>query len=361
MVERRQERHTQTFCDEFQAMITTSLHAKQHGYTIVEFMLAITLGLFLLGGIAVVFASSKQTYRMQDSLWQLQDNSRFAMEFLIKDLRMSGFRGCNGNDITPINTLNNGTDFNYDFMTGLQGFDASASGWLPALPSALAAVTPSLSADSDVITIRRAQEPGINITAPFMNNNSAALHVDAGNGLNQFDIVLVTDCSAAAILQISGANPGTSGTIAHNTGVGTPGNATSDLGKIFLDDAEIMKLITVSYFIAPDAAGTGSRSLWRKVADGAPEELAAGVENMQVLYGEDTDNDRSVNRYVTADNVTDMDQVRSLKLSFLMATLTNNITSSPQPYTFNGVTVTPADRKLRRVFSTVVNLRNRTM
>ena len=342
-------------------MIDQTQHTKQKGYSIIEFMVAMTIGLFLLGGIGIVFISSKQTYRMQDSLWQLQDNSRFAMEFLIKDLRMASFRGCNGNGITPVNTLNNVTDFNYDFMVGLQGFEASASGWSPALPLEISSITLPPSAESDIVTIRRALEPGIGVTAPFMNNNSAALHVDAANGLSQFDIVMVSDCSAAAILQISNANPGTSGTIAHNTGVGTPGNATSDLGKIFREDAEIMKLVTVSYFVAPDTAVAGSRSLWRKVADGAPEELAAGVEGMQILYGEDTDNDRSVNRYVTADNVADMSQVVSLKLSLLMVTLADNITSSAQPYTFGGVAVTPVDRKLRRVFTTVVNLRNRTM
>jgi type IV pilus assembly protein PilW len=64
---------------------------------------------------------------------------------------------------------------------------------------------------------------------------------------------------------------------------------------------------------------------------------------------------------VTADNVADMNRIMSFKLSFLMTTLEGNITSKPQPYTFNGVTITPTDRKLRRVFSTVVNLRNRTM
>jgi len=304
-------------------MIDQTQHTKQKGYTIVEFMVAMTIGLFLLGGIGIVFISSKQTYRMQDSLWQLQDNSRFAMEFLIKDLRMASFRGCNGNGIIPVNTLNNVTDFNYDFMVGLQGFEASASGWSPALPLDISSITLPPSAESDIVTIRRALEPGIGVTAPFMNNNSAALHVDAGNGLSQFDIVMVSDCSAAAILQISNANPGTSGTIAHNTGAGTPGNATSDLGKIFREDAEIMKLVTVSYFVASDTAAAGSRSLWRKVADGAPEELAAGVEGMQILYGEDTDNDRSVNRYVTADNVADMSQVVSLKLSLLMVTLGN--------------------------------------
>lgn len=342
-------------------MTNPTIHTEQRGYTIVELMVAMAIGLFLLGGIGMVFISSKQTYHMQDSLWQLQDNSRFAMGFLIKDLRMAGFRGCNSNAIVPVNTLNNVADFNYNFMLGVQGFEAAGLGWSPALPAALSSANPPPSAGSDVITLRRAQEPGIGVTAPFMNNNSAALHVDAGNNLSQFDIILVTDCAAAAILQVSSANPGTSGTIAHNTGVGTPGNASSDLGKIFRDDAEIMKLVTVSYFIAPSAAVAGSRSLWRKVGAGAAEELAEGVENMQILYGEDTDNDRSVNRYVTADNVADMNRIMSFKLSFLMTTLEGNITSKPQPYTFNGVTITPTDRKLRRVFSTVVNLRNRTM
>lgn len=335
--------------------------AGQRAYSIVEFMVAITIGLFLLGGIAFVYVGNKQSYRMQESVWQLQDNSRFAMEFLVKDLRMAGFRGCNSNAITPVNTLNSGTNFNYNFALGLQGFEAVGSSWSPALPAEVSAANPSPSTGSDIITTRRALEPGIGVTAPFMNTNSAALHVDAGNTLNQFDIVLVTDCTASAILQISGANPGTSGTIAHNTGVGVPGNATTNLGKIFRDDAEIMKLATVTYYIAPSSMQAGSRSLWRKVGGNAAEELAEGVENMQVLYGEDTDNDGSVNHYVTANNVTDMNHVSSLKLSFLMATLDDNITRAPQPYTFNGATVTPTDRKLRRVFSNVVNLRNRTM
>jgi len=342
-------------------MIDPVIHVEQRGYTLVELMVAITIGLFILGGIGMVFVSSKQTYRMQDSLWQLQDNSRFAMEFLIKDLRMAGFRGCNSSAITPVNTLNNGADFDYNFTVGVQGFEATGSGWSPALPAAISSANPAPSTEVDVITVRRAQEPGVGVTAPFMNSNSAALHVDAGNGLSQFDIVLVTDCSAAAILQISSANPDSSGTVAHNIGIGTPGNVTSDLGKIFRDDAEVMKLVTVSYFVAPSAAVAGNRSLWRKVGGSAPEELAEGVENMQVLYGEDSDNDRSVNRYVAADSVADMSRVMSLKLSFLMTTIENNITSKPQPYTFNGTTVTPTDRKLRRVFTTVVNLRNRTM
>lgn len=342
-------------------MTTPSPHKLQRGYTLVEFMVAMTIGIFLLGGIGIVFLSSKQTYRMQDSLWQLHDNSRFAMEFLIKDLRMAGFRGCNSSTITPVDTLNNGADFNYNFTVGVQGFEATTSGWSPALTTAISANTPLPSANSDVITIRRAQEPGIGITAPFMNNNSAALHVDAGNNLSQFDIILITDCTAAAILQISNANPGVTGTIAHNTGIGAPGNASSDLGKIFRDDAEVMKLVSVSYFIAPSTTSVGNRSLWRKVGANTAEELAEGVENMQILYGEDTDNDRSVNRYVTADNVVDMNRVVSLRLSFLMATLADNITQKPLPYTFNGTTVTPADRKLRQIFSTVVSLRNRTM
>jgi type IV pilus assembly protein PilW len=186
--------------------------------------------------------------------------------------------------------------------------------------------------------------------------------VDPQNGLQQSDIVLVTDCTAAAILQISNADPSTSGTIAHNTGAATsPGNATKDLGKVFGSDAELMKLTTVTYFIAASSLVPGSNSLWRRKDGGAPEELAQGVDNMQILYGEDIDSDHAANRYVPANAVTDMNHVVSLKVSLLTVSMQDNVTSTPQPYTFNGATVTPTDHRLRRVYTSVVSLRNRTL
>ena len=61
---------------------------------LIEIMIALLIGAFLLGGVLQIFVSSKQTYRMQEGLSRLQENGRFAMDFLARDIRMAGFWGC---------------------------------------------------------------------------------------------------------------------------------------------------------------------------------------------------------------------------------------------------------------------------
>ena len=66
----------------------------QTGMTLIEIMIALLIGAFLLGGVLQIFINSKQTYRMQENLSRLQENGRFAMEFLARDIRMAGYWGC---------------------------------------------------------------------------------------------------------------------------------------------------------------------------------------------------------------------------------------------------------------------------
>ena len=87
-------------------------------------------------------------------------------------------------------------------------------------------------------------------------------------------------------------------------------------------------------------------------------ELVTGIMNMQILFGEDLTNDGSANRYVTASGVADMNNVVSVRVSLLLETTEDNLVSTPQPYVFNGQTITPSDKKLRRVYTTTVVLRN---
>jgi type IV pilus assembly protein PilW len=86
--------------------------------------------------------------------------------------------------------------------------------------------------------------------------------------------------------------------------------------------------------------------------------LATGIENMQVLYGEDTNGDGIANRYVTAANLVSWNNVVSLRVSLLVNSVMPGL---PQPasvclgcLTFNP----PADRRLRAEFTTTVGLRN---
>ncbi len=89
--------------------------------------------------------------------------------------------------------------------------------------------------------------------------------------------------------------------------------------------------------------------------------LVDGVEALHVLYGEDTDNDDSANRYVSAPNVTDMDTVMSLRIGLLLVSQADALalaTGAATTGLLNEVVNHGADRRLRRVVFTTVNLRN---
>ena len=66
----------------------------QTGISLIEIMIALLIGTFLLGGVLQIFIGGKQTYRMQESLSRLQENGRFALDFIGRDVRMAGYWGC---------------------------------------------------------------------------------------------------------------------------------------------------------------------------------------------------------------------------------------------------------------------------
>ena len=94
----------------------------------------------------------------------------------------------------------------------------------------------------------------------------------------------------------------------------------------------------------------------------AANELIADVDNIQILYGIDTDNDGSANAYVRINDVADIDTVVSVRVWLLVRSPTaSNINITSATYSLAGVNYTYNDRFVRRVFSTTINLRNRTL
>ena len=65
--------------------------APQRGFTLVELMVALTIGLVLALGFAVSFVSLKSAFQTQDQLAQLQDNERLAMTFLTDSVQEAGY------------------------------------------------------------------------------------------------------------------------------------------------------------------------------------------------------------------------------------------------------------------------------
>jgi len=334
---------------------------RQRGFSLVEFMVASTVGVLILGVIGTIYDNSKQVTRVSDTISRLQENGRFAIQLLDRDVRMAGFRGCGGPTIPPVNVLS-ATSYLYQYDVGITGNRASGGAWLPGLDASITALSPAPQAGGDVVTVRHIDGPGIPLAAR-MASPQDTLQVSAGSPIATGDILMVADCAASAIFR---ATSYAGGVIGHDAGAGAaPTNTTINLGQIFGTDASVYRLVTRTYFIAPSARKPNTTSLWINSVpnyDGQPQpvEMVEGVERFVLLYGEDLDNDRAANRYVAADTVVNWANVVSAKALLLMATTNDNMAMSPQPYKFNGVATVPADRRLRQSLTSLITLRNKT-
>jgi len=156
------------------------------------------------------------------------------------------------------------------------------------------------------------------------------------------------------------------------TGTNDTGLNTSDTAIIQMSTgacgANVLSTITYSV----QTGASGQPALFKN--DGATtSELVEGIENMQILYGVDTDTPiNGPNYYVSSDKVTNANwpKVISIRISLLAVTLDNNLTTEPVPYTYNEITTTPPDitttplvkdLKVRRVFTSTIALRNRLL
>lgn len=66
---------------------------RQAGMTLLELMIAITLGLLTTAAVAYLFISASSQARFDDQASGIQENGRFTMHFLADDLRMANFWG----------------------------------------------------------------------------------------------------------------------------------------------------------------------------------------------------------------------------------------------------------------------------
>jgi len=312
---------------------------RQSGYSMVELMVAIAVGLFLTAGIVQIFVANKQTYRAADASARIQENARFALEILARDIRMAGYLGCAATALEIDNNLSDTSSFLYDLETAAGGFESTSStGWTPSLD---ASITSALGG-SDVMAIRGVFPNQVAVTGTCP---AATLVVGNAGGLTQGDIAIVGNCGAATIFQITGLS-GT--TVAHATGGSSPGNADANLAACFAGNGALGRLSTRAFYIRANPAGVPS--LYRTDISGtntATVELVEGIENMQVLYGVDTGGGDpvSANQYVPANSVADWDDVVSVRIELTLQSVEDRVTTDGQP--------------LERTFTTTLGLRNR--
>lgn len=337
----------------------------QRGFSLIELMIAMTIGLIVLAGVGYLYLESRQAFRSMDNLSRMQESARYALDTMARDIRMAGYRGCASSNVTLGNTLNTSSATAYNFDVPINGYDAAGAVWSPALPADTGGLADlSILAGTDAIILRGAFGGGTTVTA--QPGSSAVVKVMAPNDFAPDDIVMATNCTLATVFQIT--NPYGKGdeTVVHNTGTGSPGNSTKDLAGIFVG-GELIEMQTKSYFIRESASSTAANkrySLWqfdnhKPTGGDNPAEIAEGVESMQIQYGNDADSDGAVESYTTADAVADWKKVAAVRISLLVAGNDDNVASSKQKFNYDGIPFTADDFRLRQVFTTTVGVRNK--
>lgn len=363
------------------------------GLSLVELMVSLSIGAVILSGAVVVYMDQLQSSRRLTAYAQLQESGRVALDIIERDIRMSGFSGC----LTAKAVFNNALDgapSTFQPEKGIQGWEANNSkpgdnlsnvlyttavvntnsGWATSGGNVLGSF--SAIPNSDIIRTWGGSEfdlPVISfsVSAPYAVKTPAADIADD-------DILLISDCENIDIVQACGVATSANVSTLSLSSSCSPGTSTSKPIKSAVSpNARVTKLRGTTYVVSKhNDIALNPPSLFRAELDlngatvGNFVEVVQGVESMQILYGENTNGDakNSADAYVTANNVSQWENVVSVRVSLLMQSVDDNLIDGFAPYQYNGVTydgsslnATPADSRLRRVFSRTITLRNRTL
>ena len=336
------------------------------GLTLIELMVALAISAILLLGVATIYSASKRSYEVNDQFAMLQENARYALHRLTKEIRMAGYTGCKDIEETSITMIASTPPAelsNFNVNSYVTGHRYNGSAWSPNFDTPPAAIVTS----ADALTIRKASSCSATINAAAETAESALSIVRDNCGFKENEILLITDCQSADMF--TKTNGTSSSTIAHSD-VGNK-NTKNSLSKAFDNSAHVMRAEAITYYIGTDT--TGNKHLYMQslqAYDGEYQnvvnQLIPNVEDMAIEYGIDTNGDESIDDIQNAQQVetnANWDKVLSVYLRLLF--YTDNVGNSSKPYSFNGVThdgvsqPLPGDRRFRREFVTTINLRNR--
>ena len=356
-------------------------NSSQSGFSLVELMVALVLSSVLLIGLFQIFNSNRQAFSLQDGMARVQESGRISMEVLSREFRIAGYSGCATSGGGFDNFTNHVNPAGFDeatFQAALNGFggDNGLVGYdnvtdttgttLADIGLVVGTATGQIISGTDVVTIQGVKAcDGGKVISGNANNANIKIESSAACGLQQNDIVIVSNCNTAEAFSIinnqnTGAPPASGDTIAHGLG-GL--NLVNKLNGNYDDESYIFKPSFTAFYIGNGASGEPALFMQGlthggKASDFDAFEIAEGIEDMQFLYGEDTNSDGTVDAYVPADQVTDFNAVIAVR-SRLLARSQDRVTSQAQTYTFNDATVTAGDLRMRTPYETTNAIRNR--
>ena len=376
----------------------------QHGFSLVELMIALTLGLLLSGAAISAFLTVRKVNDTTSGVASLADSGRFAFEQMGSAVRSAGYLACSASsdariDLSPglpvlISDVGEplaGYEYTSTGATGTftlappYGRATSSGKWAssPTLGGTLDALVYGASVSggsvgqpisgSDVIATH---ESPIGVPALYLtltasvgsNSLATTLSGSVNSGFasilaaNKTPVAVVSNCQSAEVFAIGSA----SGALLSMSTT----NATQHLVTAYGAGSHMSLIDTRIYYVGVGSDGEGALFVLDSNSTSslsAPVELVPDVENMQVLYGVDTTGAKAVSEYVTADKVpttgitADFNSVIDVKLALLLVGAPGSaVTPTIAPiFSLLGATITaPVDSKLRAVFTTTFTLRN---
>lgn len=273
----------------------TSRHG---GFTLVELMIAMLLGLIVIAGVSSVFLANLRAYHTSTALGQVESGSRIAYELMARDIRQAGANGCNSASGRVVNVLNNGpasastVAWWADWNNALRGYDDAATD-----PAGLASATSSSS-------IGLLFAGGSPVSIKEDNRGTGFTLYQDTDDIEKGDIIMVCSPDHATVVQVTGpTNIGSVVNYNHGSSV-TPGNCTNNLGYptnpsqvctgnspmyAFPRNSQVSTLHAVDWYVADNNAG--GTSLYRAVLEndaGIPTvnsyEMVRGVTSMNIEY-----------------------------------------------------------------------------
>lgn len=333
---------------------------RSRGFTLIELMVAMLLGLIVIAGAASVFVASSATYKSNQGLSEVQTNARIAFELMSRDLRQAGLNGCNDNgrvaDVLNGSPADGGTTWWADWNNAVHGYGPGSATSDPALTVGTAAGDQVAGTDS--IQLLGAADSGLSIASDNSEGGTkASIKLnEKTSDLQDGDVVVICDPDHAAIVQISTTNSSTV-TFTHNTGnTQSPGNCSKGLGYptvcstngntyTYGPNSLVAKLAATDWYIGVNPAG--GKSLYRLALTTSggnfvpqAQEMVRNVTDMQIKYHQ-SPNDT----FVDAGSVSDWSKVDAVSVQLTLDSTNQRAGTDAKP--------------IKRTFSSTTTLRNR--
>lgn len=354
---------------------------KQQGMTVVELMVSLIIGLVILSAVLYTYMGNKESSAFNRQMARLQESGRLAIDTLGNDLRNASFTGCANARDTRVIDVDDLTQLNLLKGIGVLAYP-DAGGDIVERASFVGPDDGAFLGESHVLRIFGAMPLSSASVKEFPNSENADLKVTGSSAfiaeLANLPInVVVSDCELADIYKLTAKTESGSDII-----LTAP---TKPFSKVYGPNASVFvygKQLSTNYYLREAANEDGSKrtdskgnniiSLFRDdptLAD-THQELAEGVEAFRVCLGLDEALDGTVDEYKLPTDVTtdaDWKKVTAVKVDLVMASTEPNVLDEDTEQKYRLCMDDPAgdpsfqktDRRLRKLFSTTVSLRNK--